>query len=218
MKIGRNDPCPCGSGRKHKHCCLRSSGPTRTNVPEIPLDALPRQVAEYPIERQRMLDAGIHLEFVKPVIFQGHRVWAIGSSLYAAENPRQTFHEFLIHHLRDVLGEDWWRENLQLLEPDDHFIMRCYRQFQEWQQANMTPANKEGALWAVEPNGWAQYLMSLAFDIASLKQNSALKDELVRRLQHQDQFQGARYEIAIAAIFSRLRFEVAFYDDQTAPD
>ena len=21
-KIGRNDPCPCGSGKKHKHCCL----------------------------------------------------------------------------------------------------------------------------------------------------------------------------------------------------
>ena len=24
MKIGRNDPCPCGSGRKYKHCCLPS--------------------------------------------------------------------------------------------------------------------------------------------------------------------------------------------------
>ena len=22
-KIGRNEPCPCGSGRKHKHCHLR---------------------------------------------------------------------------------------------------------------------------------------------------------------------------------------------------
>lgn len=22
FKIGRNDPCPCGSGRKYKHCCL----------------------------------------------------------------------------------------------------------------------------------------------------------------------------------------------------
>ena len=22
MKVGRNDPCPCGSGKKHKHCCL----------------------------------------------------------------------------------------------------------------------------------------------------------------------------------------------------
>ncbi|MBC8386437.1 MAG: SEC-C domain-containing protein, partial [Actinobacteria bacterium] len=19
--IGRNDPCPCGSGKKYKHCC-----------------------------------------------------------------------------------------------------------------------------------------------------------------------------------------------------
>ncbi|MCY7731099.1 SEC-C domain-containing protein [Aerococcus urinaeequi] len=21
-KIGRNDPCPCGSGKKYKKCCL----------------------------------------------------------------------------------------------------------------------------------------------------------------------------------------------------
>ena len=23
-KIGRNDPCPCGSGKKYKHCCGRN--------------------------------------------------------------------------------------------------------------------------------------------------------------------------------------------------
>ncbi|MBU5428438.1 SEC-C domain-containing protein [Tissierella pigra] len=22
QKIGRNDPCPCGSGKKYKKCCL----------------------------------------------------------------------------------------------------------------------------------------------------------------------------------------------------
>lgn len=22
MKLGRNDPCHCGSGKKYKHCCL----------------------------------------------------------------------------------------------------------------------------------------------------------------------------------------------------
>ena len=22
---GRNDPCPCGSGRKYKHCCLKAN-------------------------------------------------------------------------------------------------------------------------------------------------------------------------------------------------
>nr|WP_276508873.1 SEC-C metal-binding domain-containing protein [Sphingomonas insulae] len=21
LKVGRNDPCPCGSAKKHKHCC-----------------------------------------------------------------------------------------------------------------------------------------------------------------------------------------------------
>lgn len=21
-KVGRNDPCPCGSGKKYKHCCI----------------------------------------------------------------------------------------------------------------------------------------------------------------------------------------------------
>ncbi|MCU1260637.1 MAG: Protein translocase subunit SecA [Bryobacterales bacterium] len=24
-KIGRNEPCPCASGRKHKHCCLNKT-------------------------------------------------------------------------------------------------------------------------------------------------------------------------------------------------
>jgi SEC-C motif-containing protein len=24
-KVGRNEPCPCGSGKKYKKCCLRSS-------------------------------------------------------------------------------------------------------------------------------------------------------------------------------------------------
>ncbi|MEY5302092.1 SEC-C metal-binding domain-containing protein, partial [Salmonella enterica subsp. enterica serovar Corvallis] len=22
VKVGRNDPCPCGSGKKFKQCCL----------------------------------------------------------------------------------------------------------------------------------------------------------------------------------------------------
>jgi preprotein translocase subunit SecA len=26
QKVGRNDPCPCGSGRKFKNCCAKSSG------------------------------------------------------------------------------------------------------------------------------------------------------------------------------------------------
>lgn len=24
-KVGRNDPCPCGSGKKYKQCCLKNN-------------------------------------------------------------------------------------------------------------------------------------------------------------------------------------------------
>ena len=27
MKVGRNDPCPCGSGKKYKQCCYGKEGP-----------------------------------------------------------------------------------------------------------------------------------------------------------------------------------------------
>jgi len=26
QKIGRNDPCACGSGKKYKHCCAAKAG------------------------------------------------------------------------------------------------------------------------------------------------------------------------------------------------
>jgi preprotein translocase subunit SecA len=25
QRVGRNDPCPCGSGKKYKNCCMRNS-------------------------------------------------------------------------------------------------------------------------------------------------------------------------------------------------
>jgi hypothetical protein len=32
VKIGRNDPCPCGSGKKYKHCCLPGFVPSIDSV------------------------------------------------------------------------------------------------------------------------------------------------------------------------------------------
>ncbi|MBW2484820.1 MAG: SEC-C domain-containing protein, partial [Deltaproteobacteria bacterium] len=35
VKVGRNDPCPCGSGRKFKRCCLGKQQTASTNLTEI---------------------------------------------------------------------------------------------------------------------------------------------------------------------------------------
>jgi len=32
-KIGRNDPCPCRSGRKFKHCCLDTNRNNKSLLP-----------------------------------------------------------------------------------------------------------------------------------------------------------------------------------------
>ena len=40
MKTGRNDPCPCGSGKKYKHCHgLQELTPPAPLAPSLPDDA-----------------------------------------------------------------------------------------------------------------------------------------------------------------------------------
>ncbi len=44
MKVGRNDPCPCGSGKKHKNCCLaRARSVPKGDEPLDPLAWLQQQ-------------------------------------------------------------------------------------------------------------------------------------------------------------------------------
>src|SRR5512143_1311775 len=35
VKIGRNDPCPCGSGQKYKKCCMAKGGVERADPQEV---------------------------------------------------------------------------------------------------------------------------------------------------------------------------------------
>ncbi len=46
MKIGRNQPCPCGSGKKYKKCCLNKIVPAGTFI-YTDLDQLSNSVWEY---------------------------------------------------------------------------------------------------------------------------------------------------------------------------
>jgi len=39
-KIGRNDPCPCGSGKKYKKCCLKKSLDHRIRTPKMTLKTM----------------------------------------------------------------------------------------------------------------------------------------------------------------------------------
>lgn len=55
MKIGRNDPCPCGSGKKYKRCCLESSDVR--SIREIQPELVSRGLDVHPYVVARMAES-----------------------------------------------------------------------------------------------------------------------------------------------------------------
>jgi nucleoid DNA-binding protein len=59
-------------------------------------------------------------------------------------------------------------------------------------------------------------LIALAHDMYLLQKVNRLPDSLVNRLRNYGEFQGARYEVAIAAAFVKCGFEIAWINDVRA--
>lgn len=205
MKVGRNDPCPCGSGAKYKRCCLPGAGGTGGFPPSILSWALREQA-----ERAELQAMGIRINYVRPALLEGQKYWALGSRLYRTRGDL-SFHDFLIETLAHVLGDEWW-SNQRSRSPDDrHFLAKCFDNFHRMREFGCLEPGI--ATYSAEsPGGLVHHLRSVAFDVATLMHRSHLSDHLLRRLRHRDQYQGARYEIGIAAVFSRLDCDVEFYD------
>ncbi len=227
-KIGRNDPCPCGAKRpdgkpmKYKNCHLgRLFG-----TPQDELAKVFKEIQEVKSKQRDYLRSfGIFIDFVKPVLFQGKKVWALGNRVYVVRWPNQTFHEFLVHTvLRHELGEDWLQCELKKSEEEMHFIAKCCKKFDEINiRARQDSSIKvSDNLWRTNADGWSLSLLSLAFDIASLAHSVPQSlgqvkgfELLIERLKGKDSYQGARYELTIAAIFTRMGFILEYYDDSS---
>jgi len=55
-KIGRNDPCPCGSGRKYKQCCLPKNQAAEHTVLAATRAELDAQRAEFDARAHELAD------------------------------------------------------------------------------------------------------------------------------------------------------------------
>ncbi len=88
--VGRNDPCPCGSGRKYKKCCL----------------ALDSMKKAFPLAPVSWSGLPVHGRPGIGTIWQGRRVRALWNRLYLRP-PVGTFHEFLVNVLKWTVGDEW---------------------------------------------------------------------------------------------------------------
>lgn len=100
VKIGRNQSCSCGSGRKFKRCC--GSGPPLASLAEAQrLNVRKRSAFEANFGKVR---GTVHTDF------QGRKVVAVGSQLVMSskERPWRTFPDFAVDYLRMTMGRSWW--------------------------------------------------------------------------------------------------------------
>lgn len=69
----------------------------------------------------------------------------------------------------------------------------------------------DGSMSAI-PNGRSLFWLLFCYDIFILTHCNSLSIQLLERIKQQKCFQGARYELAVAAIFLRAGFEIRWID------
>src|SRR3990167_2233723 len=97
MKVGRNEPCPCGSGKKYKKCCY---GRNNSVPPEVHLQFERLKAKQLQIEKQQGLGRSII-----SIEFKGYRMVAVGNRMYYSQKWK-TFHDFLLEYIRLIRSEE----------------------------------------------------------------------------------------------------------------
>jgi hypothetical protein len=126
----------------------------------------------------------------------------------------ETFHEFIINVLKWTVGQKWYEAQLQLKPEQRHVIMKWCDAFSTATQTHEPQNRQPGQVYAMPLTGEVKELLVLADDVYRLQLVRKLPRRLIQRLRSYEAFQGARYEIAIAATFVRCGFEIEWIEEK----
>lgn len=207
MKIRRNQPCPCGSGKKYKRC-HGGAGPLPVTDPNL-IKALSRSREHFEAQEHiRQIQQGRG----KPIIATKageHQIVAVGNKLMFSKGWK-TFIDFLSHYLKSKLTPEWG--NAEIAKPlnERHTIMQWYDAVCRLQQDSIkTP----GVPTAMEVNGVLACYYGLAYALYLIEHNVELQGRMIARLKDRSNFQGAYYELMIARVLIAAGFELALEDE-----
>ncbi|MCL4783507.1 MAG: SEC-C domain-containing protein [Bryobacterales bacterium] len=215
MKVGRNDQCPCGSGRKFKKCCL--------NMPD--LSTLVQQTkAQSTLPPEVLADIAGHTRSeqarvsrfgkIRPIIqvpnYAGYRFVAVNRTLYYSKKWK-FFADFLLEYGLIRLGSEW-RDTQKLLKLEvQHPVWVWHSQSHLFLRSQ--PPVGEG-IYAAIPNGAVSACLHFYYDLYTVDDNGILDDSLLARLRHRDQFQGAHHELFVQASCLRAGFTIIRENEQ----
>jgi len=206
-KVGRNDPCPCGSGKKFKKChgTIPPSSELAPNPQALAAAIQQARAREY----QRVEQQGLGRPIISAEMHDGTRAVAVSNKLLFIKG--KTFYDFLGEYIRTVLTPDWGNAELKKSFQDRHLILQWYDAVCRAQQR----AGLDGKqVKATDANAATQAFFQLAYDLYSLDHNAELQAKLLNRIKNLDQYPGARYEIFVAASMIRAGFKDFRFEDE----
>jgi len=218
QKIGRNQPCHCGSGQKYKKCHgrLANAAPPAPGPRSLPWHAVPPEVRQQFEEHQRKQKAFENAHGKgKPIISMEHgelRFVAVGNELhYSKANKTKFFPDFLSKYLLGLLDEKWRVKEIGKAPADWHPILQWYERMCRYQGTLKPDAD---GFYRQEGTGAMMCWYRLAYDLYLIKHNAKLQRKILNRLLHKDQFQGARFELLVTASMAVAGFQID-YEDET---
>lgn len=202
-KIGRNEPCPCGSGKKYKKCCAEKIIPTENSV--IPPEVIAGFQEHFKKERERISKYG-HINPDIGTEFKGYKCMAVGSRIYYS-NKWQFFSDFLFEYIAAKLGKKWRTAELAKSFEAQHQLMQWWRRATEF-------SDKHDGRQGIIPNGFLSAFITFGYDLYIVECNGRLDENLMKRLKQKLEFQGARHELFAEATCLRAGYIIE-HEDQT---
>lgn len=202
VKDGPNKPCPCGSGEKYKKC---HGAPNRSVISAAEIEAIQAHI-------RRMQDWEARFGRVAPpssAQIGDQRVMVVNGKLTSFP-ARSTFHDFLVNYLVQCIGPSWFDEQANKPFAARHPIAQWQAKAEEFHLRHWKPG---GPAYEVEMEGVVGHYLTLAHEVFALQHVGLLQGRLITRLLNAGNFQGARYELQVAAICLRAGFEVQLVDE-----
>lgn len=153
-KVGRNDPCPCGSGKKYKYCCLRKETATKSEAlgRERAWDTMMDKLLDFSREERFRLDlesafdlfwnrsyTAEEIDSLAPMQVMSFLDWHIHD--YRTSTDSQRIADIFLEERASTLSE----QELELLEAAKDAVLSAYEvtEVEEWKRVGVRDVFQE---------------------------------------------------------------------------
>lgn len=208
MKTGRNEPCPCGSGKKFKKCCLNAAKPDARRAPT------PERDPTFLAQAQTMLRQHRAAENVRqqqqghgnPIVSwmdetNGFRFVAVKQTVHWGENW-VIFPNFLDYFMKKTLGHEWGeRERSKGLHPLFDWLQKT--------QAYSSQKPGDPKVKTIVMIGFIACWLHLAYALYLIAHHDEIPEPLLKRLRNPVSFMPAYHEAIVGAALAVAGMEIS---------